>query len=377
MKILKKEKSLPLFSLFLCLIIILGVWLMMLVSDTGGISEEENRALADLPTFSASALYNGEFFSGLSEFISDNFPLRDPLSSIYACGKILTGEGESNGVFFGKDGYLIKRGDYESLDTAKKNLAATKALSEKLGGADIAIIPRACDVMTEKLPPLYNTRRAEEINRLIASVIPESSALQKNILTGLSSIEAPFYRTDHHWTSAGAYEAYRALCSHLGVSPLPTGHFTPTTVSHGFRGTLSSSSSLRYVSPDSVELYRFEGDTKYKISSEDALPELSSFYHLSALDEKDKYKVFLGGNHPLISIREEGAEGKPRLLLIKDSFANSLIPFLAIHFDIDVIDPRYATLPVSEMTDTSAYDKILFLFGADTLATTAMYKKLR
>jgi hypothetical protein len=59
--------------------------------------------------------------------------------------------------------------------------------------------------------------------------------------------------------------------------------------------------------------------------------------------------------------------------VIKDSFANSMIPFLAIHGDLDVVDPRYVTQPLSTYIKGEDYDGIIVIVGIDTLATDASF----
>ena len=64
-----------------------------------------------------------------------------------------------------------------------------------------------------------------------------------------------------------------------------------------------------------------------------------------------------------------GEDDRPRLLLIKDSYANALIPFLALHFDITVVDPRYTNACWSDFADGGGYDRILIFCGIDTIST--------
>ena len=72
----------------------------------------------------------------------------------------------------------------------------------------------------------------------------------------------------------------------------------------------------------------------------DGTPEETGLYDNDYLGEKDKYSTFLGGNQPLCVIRN--GEGTGKLLLIRDSYADSLAPFLARHFEeVHLLDLRY------------------------------------
>lgn len=205
--------------------------------------------------------------------------------------------------------------------------------------------------------------------------LPAAYGNSRALLDALREAEQAFYTTDHHWTEEGAYSAYKVICALLGVKCCEEEYFTKETVSSDFYGSLSSKAALYPRTPDSIILYRYSGDTEFDVLTEEG--EKLALYDWKALEKKDKYQVFLGGNRAFTSIRS-GIEGeRPRLLIVKDSFANSLVPFLALHFDIDMIDPRYCTLSVASMTEGREYDRVLILFGADTLATTPVSKQLR
>ena len=336
-------------------------------------AEEENRTLAELPRFSVKELISGEFFEDISLFVGDNFPLRKNLVGLNAKLRILLGERESNGVFLCSDGSLIMRGEYESLSCFEENIRAIGELESRYDNTVTVVIPRACDVYTEKLPQGYITERAEEIYGLLARELPSAYGNNRELLDALREAEEAFYATDHHWTTEGAYSAYKTICTLLEIECYGEEYFTKEIVSRDFYGSLSSKAALYPQAPDVITLYRYSGDTEVEVLGETG--ESMGLYDWKALDKKDKYQVFLSGNRAFTSIRCGGVE-RPRLLMIKDSFANSIVPFLALHFDIDMIDPRYCDRSVSSITEGGKYDRVLILFGADTLATTPVSRYL-
>ena len=93
-------------------------------------------------------------------------------------------------------------------------------------------------------------------------------------------------------------------------------------------------------------------------------------YFYNHLDDSDKYEVFLDGNHPYTVIKNKNASSKEKLLVIKDSFAHSLVPFLADHYaEIVMVDMRYFSMPMQPIIEREGIDRILFLYSIDNLGT--------
>ena len=179
------------------------------------------------------------------------------------------------------------------------------------------------------------------------------------------------YKTDHHWNTDGAYLAYTVLARQMGLTPYSPQAFERVTVTHSFLGTSDSKACLPGQQADTVVLYRYRGDETVTVENETGEVNLTAFYDLSATKEKDVYRVFLGGNHAMLRINLPNETSKPRLLLIKDSYANALIPFLALHFDVDAIDPRYGNTDLQTLLSQTDYHRVLVLMGADTVSEQA------
>ena len=145
--------------------------------------------------------------------------------------------------------------------------------------------------------------------------------------------------------------------------------FTVEAVNDSFLGTTFSRLGINDLKrKDTILLYRYKDDDSFLVSEPSTNKTTFGFYDFDALSQFDKYKVFLGGNTDIIRIRDT-TKDKPRLLLIKDSFANSIVPFLAIHYDIDMIDLRYYKGSIQKYMNENTFDSILVLYGIDTLSS--------
>ncbi len=327
-------------------VFLLGLLLWVLPRQS--FSENENRLLTDLPSITADDLLNGNFTGRISDFYSDHFPLRDGFVSLASYTELLLGRRESNNIVVGPNGRLAERRDDTLAD--RRNLVssynAISALSDRLGlSTTVAILPDALTAQSELFGIAVNDRQ---------------KYTGKNVIYLDQNASSLYFKTDHHRTTEGSYTAYTALGEYLGYTPYPESDFTREIVSTSFYGTAWSSSGLYLTPPDSLELWRYDGDDSYLVSGDITQ---SGFYDLSKLEVKDKYAVFLRGNHGLLEITT--GEEKPHLLIIKDSFANSLIPFLARHFDLTVIDPRYFHGDLQNIAANC--DQVLFFYGINSL----------
>ena len=175
-----------------------------------------------------------------------------------------------------------------------------------------------------------------------------------------------YYNTDHHWTSKGAFYAYLELSRQMGFTPHEESYFNITQVNDDFYGSLSSKSGYQYLKKDSIDLYVPKKEEKYLVEYVDENKVSNSIYNMQSLKSKDKYNVFLGGNHGLIKITSN-TPGEKKLLIIKDSYANSLIPFLTGHYNqIYVVDPRYYEDDLSSLITLNKINELLILYNVNT-----------
>ena len=357
----KKWKNVLLILLSSLLILSLGISLFL--SPVQVFSEAENRVLAGFPEWRVNSLLDGSFSQKFSKFCADQFPLRSFLVALSAYSDLAMGRGEHNGILFGDGGFLIPRGDENDLSVLSENLDSIASLSShSQTPVSLFFVPRHADVLTDLLPDGAIGESTREVAKTLSS-FPLPTLFPIERWQGRAEY---YYKTDHHLSAKGAYAAYLLLSDALGFSPKEETYFEPLTVSDSFLGTSYSTAGGVSFSSDSVTLYRYEQDDRFLVCYEGSAEPSSGFYHWDALEKKDKYSIFLGGNYARLTVSDPTADPKPRLLLIKDSYANALIPFLAIHYDLTVLDPRYRLMGMTE--NLLDYDRVLILYGLDTLA---------
>lgn len=363
--------------------------LLILVTPDAPFSENENRVLQQKPRLSSSdapllwriadgklfdRVADGRFADEVGRYCKDQFPLRNLCLTVHSAAEILFGKQEVNGVLVGKNDTLIVRDDYPNREALDANLAACSLFAreaEKTGIPCVAAIAaRTADIYGDRAPFPYGVDVPERIwdwfsGRASAyglDWIDLSGPLREAYAQG----GEVYFRTDHHWTAFGAQVAYRTLGESLGYEPFAD--FSLTPVSETFFGTSWSRVLLPWIRPDILYLPEFEGDDRFVVSVTDTGAAFSGFYDRSKLKTRDQYASFLGGNFAQVGIRSADADAdRQTLLVVKDSFAHSLVPFLARHYDLILIDPRYYPgNPLSLLRNGEA-DRVLLLFSLGSL----------
>ncbi len=374
----RKYRLSDIISVLGILVIIYGFAAAHFIIPDKAFSEDENRTLKTFPEFSADSLVDGSFTADIAAYCTDQMPLRNLFVGTKAALETSMYKNENNGVVLGSDGYIIAKEDYLDPTAADSNVSALTAFAELVGDRPvrIAIAGRSQDVLLSKMPPLYPA--AEISDRAVSYVSEGLSTLDTvDLVPPLREHadrgEYVYYRTDHHWTTLGAYYAYAEIMESFNLSPLPLEFFERQTVSEDFYGTTWSKAGMKWIAPDVMEFFKFEGDDNLVCEITDTQTTLEGLYDHSYLDKKDKYSAFIGGNNGRVLIRDTQNPDRETLLLIKDSFAHSVAPFLAAHFDLDVIDLRYykpiinGNPTVKQLAENAS--RILVLYNIDSIYT--------
>ena len=333
-------------------------------------SPMENRALAQMPELSGDALLSGSFMEDFESYVTDQFVLRDQWIALKAGAEYASGKKENNGVYICDEHTLIARFDPPANDRAKKRIDDNFGYVEKLAGlTDVpvyfSLIPGKVSVWADLLPEgAPNDDEGQYIARGAALQGPKW--LDAATTLNAHKDEYIFYRTDHHWTTLGAYYAYAALAEGMGLEPMPLSSFDRQVVSQEFFGTTFSSSGVRWLEPDTMEFF-VPQEAATVTNYFDGTPTEGQLYDLTKLEEKDKYSAFLGGNKPLTVVKSNVAPADaPKLMLIRDSYADSMAPFLCYHFsEIHLVDPRYYKTSMAQYVKDNAIDQVLVMYAVN------------
>ncbi len=336
-----------------------GFGLLHILLPDRTFSPVENRTLSKMPDFSWSALVDGSYTSKLEKYLEDQFPLRDGWMGLKNRYEYLLGKREFHGVYLCGDRLIHK---IEDASRAEQNIAYLQKLTELTDiPVYLGLIPTAAEVYRDQLPAgAENFDQAAYLEKVRESVPDAVWVDMEKWMDGASGVSL-FYRTDHHWTSAGAWHGYAALMEAMGEPFEPLG--TPETVSDDFYGTLYSSSGVHWLAPDTIERYvSGEGVTVENFEK----GETHGLYVDSFLGEKDKYASFLGGNTPLYIIRNPEAASGEKLLVVRDSYSDAMAPFLSQFFaEIHLVDLRYYRTSVAEYARENGMDQIFVCYSVE------------
>ena len=348
---------------------IMGFFVLQLFIKDKTFSELENRTLTTLPTLSRQALLDGSFGEAFETYIADQFPLRNQFISLKANTERALLKKENNGVFLGKDGYLLQDFKEPDLELAKRNASYISELANSFN-VYVALAPTATSVLKDKLPnfaqPYDETSFISLVYNSLSDKVHkvplyETLSQHKN--------EYIYYKTDHHWTTLGAYYSYVAFCENANITPKSIDQFNINTVTDSFYGSLFSKGNFTFIKPDTLQIFSPKEPETLSVTYEATGVTTDTLYEPSYLETKDKYSVFLDNNHPLIKIKTSAKTGK-KLLIIKDSYANCFVPFLTSHYEsIEILDLRLLTIPVKTYALENQIDDVLLLYNVQNFSS--------
>ena len=332
-------------------------------------SENENRMLQELPEYRFENLINATFGQEVEQYVSDHFPFRDNLVAAKTQTQALIGYRELNGVFLAQDRLLQH---IEMPDTTKL-IERTNLLCDNLSDTDaevyLMVVPTDAQVYRSELPK-YAPEVVDE-EPVIKSIYEQVKCKTVDVLEKLKKAKNEgadlYYHLDHHWNYDGAYVAYTTLCDAMNQTPQNADELKPVCVTNSFKGSLYSKVLLESMKPD--EIYAPTEKEEIVVNYVDKNEKKTTYYNDSFLEQKDKYCYFGSGNQALMTIENKSAENDKELVIVKDSFANSFIPFLIKHYKmIHVIDPRYYRPHISDyVKQKKNVADVLLLYNVDSM----------
>ena len=351
--------------------VLLAVLIAALALPDRAYSEKEKKYLNTFPALTADSLFDGSFTSGVEDYSADQFPGRDGLMNLKVTLCRFLGMQESNGVYYGKNGRLMERFDEPDEELFERTVQSVNDFAARHEDLNVYFLlaPSAAVLYPEELPlNAVNADQNAYINRFSERI--SENVTPVDVRFSLTEAKAAgtdlYYHSDHHWTTDGAKAAYYAAAETMGF---PENEFERQVVSDNFLGALYTKSGFSIPSKDSIVIYRPEDETlQYYLRNEESGETRASLYYGESLPGADPYEVFFGGNYPSLTI-ESTADADRTLLVVKDSYANSFIPFLLGDYrKITIIDPRYYSKQLDVLFYLEEYDDVLFLYNAPTLS---------
>lgn len=374
--VVDKKKSWNAYVTIAIFVLFLGAFFVAsLVKKDGYFSATENRYLEQKPKLTIKTLVSGEFASKYEKYITDQFVFRNQWIQLKSVSELLLQKKDVNDVYIAKDNYLIET--HIDVDVQKAYANSTRVCNfvkkeiEILGKDHVAmmVVPTAVWTLSDKLPAYATTFDQGNYIASMKDELGENFVDVRDVLQNHAG-EYIYYRTDHHWTTYGAFLAYEEWARKCGVKALDMDDFTVTTVADDFLGTIHSKVNFA-VQKDSIQTFEPKKMCAYEVDINMGAKKWDTLYIKDYLEQKDKYGMFLDGNNSIVTIKTDIADmgqdiyDNRNLLVIKDSYAHCFIPFLTNHYDnITILDLRYCKLPVSKIMDQYGITDVLVMYNA-------------
>lgn len=347
-----------------------------LLTDSKTFSALENRVLSEKVLWDRDLLKSGVLAERVERYVQDQFPLRDVFINLKSDVQVALGKEENNGVYLGKDGYLFAKPKSYDMKVLRDNIEAVNALYERIGEKlTVLLVPPSSLVNEDKLPSFADSEKEGIQFQNIQNGLKGEEKIDLHYLFQLHQKEGIYFRTDHHWTQYGAYLAYLELMNSFSMEAVDNSEFT-VHKTEGFLGSYYSKFRGSFTEPEAFILYEKEsGDLKVHYVGENRAESRVIFKENLSLH--DKYKTYLDGNYPLIRIRNENQQNEKKILVLKDSFANAMAPYLTESFrEVHYLDLRYYNLSLEDYIAEENFDEVILLYGMDSFGEETSLKKL-
>ena len=353
-------------------LLLLGLAIANLVWPKRDMIELENRKAAQFPAFSIEALLDGRWQSGFARWMQDQFLLRDAwINTQRAADEIVFQKAEEGGILLGKDQWMFTKlftiDDATRQQTAKNVQAVAEFAARYPGKVTFLLAPSASVIYPEALPA--GAPMADEnalLDDIFAQVGESAAVIDLRAPFTARRDDHRYSRTDPHSTTNGAYRAYEQFCALKGLTPFDRDAHEAVTV-EDFQGTHYSATRLwnvendtitYYPLPNQMTIYNITGEAQYEPMTTENLINTDKFA------TRDKYAAFLDGNNGYSVIEGDG-EGS--ILVVKDSYANSFIPYLTANYEkIGVVDFRNFKYGLDSTIEREGYDEVLILYNFQT-----------
>lgn len=345
---------------WICGLFVVGMFVAFLVKQDVTFSEVENRYLMLRPKMGFDVVSAGTFMDDFDTYSEEQLPLRDYFIKVKAVCEMFFLKCENNGIARGKDGYLFEK-VVRTDSKCYKNMAA---IEEFVKSQDrkvyVAIAPTSTAIYGGRLPIGMPVLNEDGLSEELASRLGEYENVAVIDLMDAErshSSEDIYYRTDHHWTSLGAYYAYECIAESLGIDRIDIDKLAPKEA-NDFYGTYYAKYKGLGIKGDSIDYYDIPIS---QMTFDDTI--YDGLYDEEKLLTYDKYGMFLHGNAGIEHIETLCGNGMS-LVIFKDSYANCLVPYLTSAYEnIYVVDLRYYAGSVSELLEDNSDADVILLYN--------------
>ncbi len=372
-------KKYPTFFVFSILVILFTV--IDIINSPNEFSELENRKLSQMPILSLKSYIDTSFSSDYEKYINDQFFLRDNWIDLKSRIEYLLGKRENNDIIFGKENYLFKKFTTFNDEMLENNLNSIITFTNNYNKeVDFFIIPNSYAVYDELTPRYLPLVDQLSLINSINSYLSLKSNDHINTINVAEELlknkdDYIYYKTDHHWTSYGAYLAYLTYMDYLGLEIVDINNLEKITINN-FLGTYYNRSKYFKADSDFITYYNILG-LHIEIDGKEQL----SLMDLDKFKGSDKYSAFLWGNNGLTKVINENISEERKgssILIFKDSYANSFIQFLSYNYEIiDIIDLRYFKESIRNFMKDKDYNEILIMYSFNNLSSDINIRRLK
>ena len=372
-------KKYPTFFVFSILVILFTV--IDIINSPNEFSELENRKLSQMPILSLKSYIDTSFSSDYEKYINDQFFLRNNWIDLKSRIEYLLGKRENNDIIFGKENYLFKKFTTFNDEMLENNLNSIITFTNNYNKeVDFFIIPNSYAVYDELTPRYLPLVDQLSLINSINSYLSLKSNDHINTINVAEELlknkdDYIYYKTDHHWTSYGAYLAYLTYMDYLGLEIVDINNLEKITINN-FLGTYYNRSKYFKADSDFITYYNILG-LHIEIDGKEQL----SLMDLDKFKGSDKYSAFLWGNNGLTKVINENISEERKgssILIFKDSYANSFIQFLSYNYEIiDIIDLRYFKESIRNFMKDKDYNEILIMYSFNNLSTDINIRRLK
>lgn len=375
--------------LFLTFIFTFGIW--SLVKPDEEMSVIENRNLDHRPDATLNNLLSGDYFKRFESYYNDQFPLRSQwIEANNKIEKVALQQDVVNSEYISDDGYLIPT--LVSTDKTLEPKVIAQRINNFTGNVEnnninvyFALVPNKTTMMEYKLPNYVFSEANQLSDKLMNNLKEFSNIIPIDLRSAIKphmNEENLYFYTDHHWKAKGAYYAYQETVNQIkdmneNISkPIPKSSFKWKESEATFLGSDARKTTASYVEkPDTVTIVSpdFEHEDLEICYKNECDKKLYDFRYLKLSDKyTNRYKVYLSGDFSELIIRNPNVNNEQKLLILKDSYANPMIQFLARHYEeTRILDIRhYDKKNIYQYIDENNIDDVLFVHNINSLITT-------